>query len=396
MVSQASFDKRCMRRVLSEARRGHPSPNPHVGAMVVREGVVLSLGHHERAGEAHAEVVALRGAGEAARGATLYVSFEPCNHYGRTPPCTEAILKAGIARVVIGCRDPAPHVPGAMERLRDAGLEVVVGVLQEEAEALIAGFYKHHTRGLPQVTLKAAATLDGSLALRSGHSKWITGEAARKYAHQMRARSDALLVGIGTVLADDPQLTVRALRGRNPLRVVLDSALRLPLDAALVQSAAEVPTLVFHAVDADPEKITALKARGLQCQGVSEAPGEGLLLSEVLKELGRRNVVELLVEGGAKVHGAFLRQRLADRLALFLAPTIFGDAVAPRWAEVGECLEMSRAFRVSQTRWRRLGPDLLLEGGLQDETAGASVGACSPESSKTSEAYATSSPAKAG
>lgn len=358
-----ALDVRFMRRALRAAQSGDPSPNPHVGAVVARGAELISVGHHARAGGAHAEIVALGRAGERARGATLYVTFEPCNHYGRTPPCTEAIIAAGVARVVIGCEDPAPHVPGSSQRLRDAGIEVVMGVERESAERTIADFAKLMLRKLPHVTLKAALTLDGRLATRSGDSRWITGELARKQAHRMRARADAVLVGVGTVLADDPELTVRHVRGRNPLRVVLDAKLRTPLRSKLVRTAKHTPTLIFHAHGAPRARAAALTAAGVELIGVKAAQGK-LALREVLRALARRNVMKLLVEGGADVHGAFLDAGLADRVSVFVAPRILGDAGALPFARGATKRRMRDALDLVHVTHQRFGDDLLVTGEL--------------------------------
>ncbi|MGB9339083.1 MAG: bifunctional diaminohydroxyphosphoribosylaminopyrimidine deaminase/5-amino-6-(5-phosphoribosylamino)uracil reductase RibD, partial [Polyangiales bacterium] len=302
----SDFELGVMERALEEAKRGRPSPNPHVGAAIVRDGKIISVGHHEKAGQAHAEVDAIRNAGGSVRGATLFVTLEPCNHQGRTAPCTEAILDAGIARVVIGCRDPAPHVAGAIERLKTAGVEVEVGLLQAECSNLVADFAKHIRTGLPFVTLKAAVTLDGKIATRSGDSKWITGKPARTEAHRMRDQSDAVLVGVGTVLSDDARLTVRHVEGRDPTRVVLDANLRTPAGAAVLDPGqeSEADTLIFHASDADASRRDALAGQGVELIPVPRH-ARGVDLGEVLARLGERGLVRLLVEGGAHVHGSF-------------------------------------------------------------------------------------------
>ena len=237
---------------LERGARGSPSPNPHVGAVVVHGDEVVGLGHHERAGEDHAEISALREAGDRAGGATLYITLEPCNHVGRTPPCTDAILGVPTrARVVIGCVDPNPHVAGGgAEKLRAAGLTVEVGCREADAKRLIAPWTKFVTTGVPYVTLKLALSLDGRIASRTGASKWVTGPEARARVHQLRSQNDAVMIGIGTALADDPRLTVRDAPGHSPLRVILDTKLRLPLTSRLVQSAREVPTWVICTTDA--------------------------------------------------------------------------------------------------------------------------------------------------
>ena len=360
------FEREVMQRAVDQAKRGRTSPNPRVGAAIVRDGAVLSTGFHAKAGEAHAEVAAIRNADGSVEGATLYVTLEPCNHQGRTGPCTEAIIEAGIARVVIGCRDPAPHVPGAIDRLVEAGVEVEVGLLGQECAALISDFAKHIRTGLPFVTLKAAVTLDGKIATRSGDSKWITGEEARAETHRMRDQSDAILVGVGTVLADDPKLTVRHIEGRDPIRVVLDANLRTPPTAAILDPArtSSAGTLIFHAGDAETSRRDALSAPGVDLIPVSRG-ARGVDLNEVLRTLGERDVVRLLVEGGSHVHGSFLDLGLADRAAIFVAPRILGDADAIPFATGSGVDSIERAWRLSATQIRTFGSDWLVSGDFE-------------------------------
>jgi diaminohydroxyphosphoribosylaminopyrimidine deaminase/5-amino-6-(5-phosphoribosylamino)uracil reductase len=362
----SDFEHRAMERAVAEAKRGRPSPNPRVGAVIVRDGKIVSVGHHEKAGEAHAEVDAIRNAGGSVQGATLYVTLEPCNHQGRTGPCTEAILDAGIARVVLGCRDPAPHVAGAIDRLSDAGVEVEAGLMELECTALVADFAKHIRTGLPFVTLKAAVTLDGKIATRTGDSKWITGQEARAETHRMRDESDAILVGVGTVLADDPKLTVRHVEGRDPIRVVLDADLRTPPTAAILdrgrQSGAGV--LIFHAHGADAARNKALQGPGVELIPVSRH-ARGVDLPEVLEILGKRDVVRLLVEGGAHVHGTFLDLGLADRAAIFIAPRIVGDTDAISFAAGSGVESIERAWRLVRTHIQALGSDWLVSGDFE-------------------------------
>lgn len=358
-----ALDRRMMARALKEGRKGRTSPNPHVGAVVAHDDVIVSVGHHARAGEDHAEVAALKAAGEKARGATLYCTLEPCNHFGRTPPCTDAILEAGIRRVVVGTADPAPHVPGAVAKLVNAGVRVVVGVREDECRALIADFARHITTGLPYAILKAAVTLDGRIAARTGDSKWITGERARREAHRMRDRADAVLVGVGTVLADDPQLTVRSVRGRDPLRVVLDGTLRTPSSAAMLSSGSPAPTLVVHGPAAPDERRRALEERGAELLEVPIVEG-ALDLEAALRALAERDVVRLLVEGGAKVHGSFLRSGLAQRASIFVAPRLLADPGAIPLADAGPLERVADGWRLVHPELRRLGDDLLVEGEL--------------------------------
>jgi diaminohydroxyphosphoribosylaminopyrimidine deaminase/5-amino-6-(5-phosphoribosylamino)uracil reductase len=364
-AAKQRLDLAMMDRALREARKGRPSPNPHVGAVVARGATIVSVGHHERCGEAHAEAMALALAGARARGATLYVTLEPCNHFGRTGPCTEAIMAAGIARVVVGCEDIAPHVPGSSARLRRAGIEVELGVRRKQAGAMVADFYKLRLHKQPYVVLKAAITLDGRLAARSGDSKWITGEAARREAHRMRAAADAVLVGVSTVLADDPELNVRLVRGQNPLRVVLDSRLRTPANSKLARVRGDSRTLIFHGPSAPAKRRAQLRQRGVElCQIPVDAAGR-LRLRSVLRELGKREVMRLLVEGGARVHGALLDAGLVDEVALFVAPRILGDAAAIPLADGKPKTRLSAAIGLESLEVRRVGEDVLLQGRLK-------------------------------
>jgi diaminohydroxyphosphoribosylaminopyrimidine deaminase/5-amino-6-(5-phosphoribosylamino)uracil reductase len=361
---RSDLDERMMDRALREARKGRTSPNPHVGAVVAHGTKIIAVGHHERCGGPHAEVVALARAGTRARGATLYVTLEPCNHIGRTGPCTAAILAAGIARVVAGCGDPAPHVPGGRAKLRRAGVEVTVGVRQRRAREVIADFTKLALHGLPYVVLKGAVTLDGRLATRSGDSKWITSAGARAEGHRMRARADAVLVGISTVLRDDPQLDVRLVRGTNPLRVVLDSRLRMPASCKLAQVSAELHTLVFHGPKASARRRAELTRRGVELAEVA-VDGQGRLrLRRALRKLAQRDVMRLLVEGGSRVHASFLDAGLADHAAIFIAPRILGDAQAIPLADGEPKSWMSQAIDLRSVRVRRFGPDILVEGDI--------------------------------
>lgn len=361
---QDRIDAAMMVRALREARKGRPSPNPHVGAAVARGAELISVGHHGYCGGPHAEVVALQRAGSRARGATLYVTFEPCNHHGRTGPCTEAIIASGVRRVVVGCPDPAPHVPGSSQKLRKAGIPVEVSALRGEAEALIADFSTFMLRKRPFVTLKAALTLDGRIATRTGDSKWISSELSRREAHRLRANADAVLVGITTVLADDPELTVRHVRGKSPLRVVLDARLRTPPASKLAAGSDRARTLVFHGPDANARRMRELQARGVELSQVPVDARGRLQLARVLRELHRRDVVRLLVEGGSQVHGAFLDGGFADRAALFLAPRILADAEALPFAQGKRKRRLEDALDLARVRVRKLGPDLLVEGDI--------------------------------
>lgn len=324
-MSATADDFRWMARALELAARGlfTTTPNPRVGCVIVRDDQVVGEGWHVRAGEPHAEVHALAMAGEAARGATAYVTLEPCSHHGRTPPCADALVKAGVKRVVAALSDPNPLVAGrGLQRLRDAGIDTLAGVQEAEARELNIGFISRMTRGRPWLRLKVAATLDGKTALENGVSQWITGDDARRDAHRWRARSCAVLTGIGTVRDDDPQLNVRAIAtDRQPLRVVVDARLDTPLNARLLDGG---PVLIAAAVD-NPERIAALQSRGAD---VVVLPNDGgkVDLNALMQELGRRGLNEVTAESGFKLNGSLLREGCVDELVLYLAPFLVGDA----------------------------------------------------------------------
>ena len=346
-------DRAHMRSALALARRGvgNTAPNPSVGCVIARDGRVVGRAFTAPGGRPHAETRALGSAGEAARGATAYVTLEPCAHRGQTPPCADALIEAGIARVVIGARDPDPRVDGAgAARLRDAGVVVEEGLLADEAAETLAGFLSRIRRGRPRVTLKLASTLDGRIATRTGESQWITSEPARKAAHALRGRHDALMVGVGTVLADNPDLTCRipGFRPNPAVRVVADSHLRTPLIARLVATAGETPTWFLHRNGADPERCRALEGVGARLFAVGGA-SLGVDLVEALALLGAAGINRLMVEGGGQLAAALLRGDLVDRIAWFHAPAVMGGDGWPA-AEafgVGNLAAMPRFVRRS-------------------------------------------------
>uniref|UniRef100_A0A7C2EIW4 Riboflavin biosynthesis protein RibD n=1 Tax=Ammonifex degensii TaxID=42838 RepID=A0A7C2EIW4_9THEO len=370
-------DEAFIRRTLKLAARaqGLTSPNPLVGAVVVRDGRVVGEGYHRRAGLPHAEIEALQAAGEAARGATLYVNLEPCCHTGRTGPCTEAIIAAGVKRVVAAMVDPNPLVAGkGIARLREAGIEVAVGVLEEEARRLNEAFIKYVTARRPFVILKTAMSLDGKIATVTGESRWITGEAAREYVHQLRNTCDAVLVGIGTVLKDDPSLTTRLPEGgRDPVRVILDSSARLPLAARVLNQDSEAPTLVATTEVAPAERLAALRQAGAEVLVCGRGPQVNLDL--LLAELATREIVSVLVEGGSTVNASFLLQGLVDKVVWFIAPRIIGGREALGPVGGSGIRHLARAIRLTETVVKQLGADLCVEGYPVYEGAG---GACSP------------------
>ena len=321
------FDRLMMQRALRLAEQGlyTTDPNPRVGCVVVKDGKVVGEGWHHRAGEPHAEVIALRQAAGRARGAALYVTLEPCCHHGRTPPCSEAVRQAGVARVVAAMEDPNPKVAGqGLAALKEAGIEVQSGLLREQAERLNPGFVSRMSRGRPWVRCKLAMSLDGRTAMASGESKWITSSAAREDVHRLRARSSAVLTGIGTVLADDPALDARlSVPVRQPLRVVLDRELRISPRARLLSSPAEV--LLFTAPGEIPSRFEPLLAAGLRIVPVPLLPG-GLDLEEVLGYLAGLEINEVMLEAGATLSGAMLQAGLIDELVIYMAPHLMGSA----------------------------------------------------------------------
>jgi diaminohydroxyphosphoribosylaminopyrimidine deaminase/5-amino-6-(5-phosphoribosylamino)uracil reductase len=364
-----------MRAALAEARRGlgRTSPNPAVGAVVVRRGRIVGRGHHAHAGGPHAEVVALRAAGRAARGADLYATLEPCDHFGKTPPCSRAILEAGVRRVFVGSRDPNPLVAGrGLRRLRAHGVEVVPGILTGPCDRLNAAWFTFITAGRPHVTLKAAVTLDGRLAARTGDSRWVTGAEARAWVHRLRDRVDAVLVGAGTARADDPALTVRLPggRGRDPLRVVLDTDLRLPAALRLFTERSAAPTVVAHACASPRRRRLPAGVELLRC---ARGPG-GVDLSDLLAKLAARGVTHLLVEGGGAVHARFLEAGLVDEVAVLVAPKILGADGLPLTRGRGPA-RMADALRLEEVEVERLGDDVLVSGRVPARQSARRVGA---------------------
>lgn len=359
-------DSAFMRMALRLARRGlgNTTPNPAVGAVIVADGRVIARGYHHRAGLPHAEREALAQLGDRAPGGTLYVTLEPCHHRGRTPPCTEAIVASGLRRVVIGMNDPNPDVRGGGCRyLQKQGLEVVSGVLEAECRRLNEVFIRHVTSKRPFVAVKSALTLDGWTATRTGSSRWVTGPEARRYVHRLRARLDAVMVGIGTVLADDPRLTVRLGRRqqRQPLRIVVDTSLRVPEGAKVLQDCAVVPTLLAHGPDVQRRAIGRLHGKGVTTLALPRGTG-GVDLHALMDHLGKMKVTGVLIEGGAALLGSLVRARLVDRFYIFKAPKLLGggDGV-PMIAGTGAG-QMTDCVRLGDIRTRRYGGDLLIEG----------------------------------
>jgi diaminohydroxyphosphoribosylaminopyrimidine deaminase/5-amino-6-(5-phosphoribosylamino)uracil reductase len=368
-AEQDALDQRHMSRALELAARGtwKVAPNPRVGAVIARGDSELAAGWHKEHGGPHAEVEALReleARGVDARGATLYVTLEPCAAFEgkQTPPCADALLEVGLARVVVAQRDPNPHVDGrSLERLERAGLDVRLGVLEAQARALNGPFNKWMLERRPYVTAKWAMSLDGKIAARTGHSKWISGEESRRRAHALRGEVCAVLVGVNTVIRDDPLLTRRDVPGRDPARVVVDSALRIPLESKLVRSASEAPVLVVTTETAPEERVAPLRERGV---GVIRVPAEASRVdpSSLLDALARRRFQHVLVEGGGELLGSFFAHDLVDRVVCFVAPKIVGGDAAPGPARGEGVAEITQALRLVDLRAEPSGEDVVLTG----------------------------------
>jgi len=373
-VTAVPSDYLYMKRALSLAARGKgkTNPNPMVGAVIVNHGRVVGEAYHQQAGQPHAEVLALHQAGPRARGGVLYVTLEPCCHTNkRTPPCVPFLVQSGIKKVCVAMADPNPQVSShGVQRLKRAGIEVFVGVLEEEAQQLNEVYRQWITTGRPFVTLKGAMTLDGKIATKTGHSKWITGEPARRDVHRVRSQTDAVIVGIGTVMADNPELSARESkkssmqrRGRQPVRVVLDSHLRIPSTAKVLTWVHEQPTIVCTTAKASPKKIKTLKARGIQVWVLPQKNGM-VSLKATLGKLGKAGMSTVLIEGGSTLNASALQEGLVNKVRLYVAPKLLGGqdtksligGVGPKAIEQG--------WHLLKPELKRIGQDWLVEGNL--------------------------------
>jgi diaminohydroxyphosphoribosylaminopyrimidine deaminase/5-amino-6-(5-phosphoribosylamino)uracil reductase len=351
---------------LAEKARGRSSPNPLVGSVIVRAGAIVGQGYHEEAGKPHAEIMALREAGWRARGATLYVTLEPCVHWGRTPPCVDALIEAGLKRVVVSAYDPNPVVRRkGVRRLRRAGLDVAVGLLEEKNGRLNEIYAKYITRKIPFVTLKAALTLDGKTATRTGDSQWISSEATRDYVHLLRGEYDALMVGIHTLIKDNPLLTVRhpTWGDKKITRVILDPHLRFPPTARILTTLARGPILLFALEGASPAKAEALRKKGVEIIPMGKSWKAGGLRF-VLADLGKREIAGLLIEGGSRLQTGFVESGLADKLVLTVSPKLVGGREAPGFFGGEGIRRIRESLPVNSLRAFPLGNDLVLEGYL--------------------------------
>lgn len=362
-------DKNFMQRALDLAAmaRGRTSPNPLVGAVIVKAGEIIGEGYHRKAGTPHAEIHALNAAADyELNDATMYVSLEPCSHYGRTPPCANALVKAGLRRVVIATRDPNPLVAGrGIKILEDAGIETAVGLLEEPAVKLNEVFFKCIQSGQPFVSLKTAMTIDGKIASYTGDSRWVTGEAARNFVHQLRNSYDAIMVGIGTVLADDPQLNTR-LPGddvKDPVRIIIDGQLDLPLESKIVKTAQTQRSIVFTGQSHDKEKAGILEAYGVKIVEIDET-GDNLPLEKVMKQIGAMGICSVLLEGGSRINAYMLEHNLVDKVYWFIAPKIIGGRKAPSPVAGQGIALMNDAIKLKQMEIKNFNDDLCVIGYL--------------------------------
>ncbi|AEH51691.1 bifunctional diaminohydroxyphosphoribosylaminopyrimidine deaminase/5-amino-6-(5-phosphoribosylamino)uracil reductase RibD [Pseudothermotoga thermarum] len=350
-----------MSLALKLAKKGKytTSPNPMVGAVIVKDGKILATGYHKKAGQPHAEINALSKLNFQAQNCEMYVTLEPCSHYGRTPPCADAIIRSGIRKVVIATLDPNPLVNGkGVEKLKNAGIEVVCGVLEEKAKKLNEKFFKYITTKIPFVALKIAQTLDGKIALKNGESKWITSEKSREYVHKLRMEYDAVLTGIGTILKDDPQLNVRLKKVyKQPLRIILDSKLKIPLSAKVLEDPSKV--IILTTALADKEKLEELRSKGVEVIITNEKNGI-VDLESALKILGEKKITSVMVEAGPTLLTSFLKESLFDKIYLFIAPKIFGADSKSVFSELG-LEDISKSQKFSLESVKKIGEDLLLE-----------------------------------
>lgn len=355
-----------MRRAIDLAKKGcgYTNPNPLVGAVIVKNGNIIGEGYHEKIGELHAERNALKNCQEDPEGAEIYVTLEPCCHYGKTPPCTEALIKAGIKKVYVGNTDPNPKVAGGgIKILREHGIEVETGILEEECRQLNDIFFHYIQNDIPYTALKYAMTLDGKIATATGESKWITGEAAREHTHKLRHRYAAIMAGIGTVLSDDPMLNARIENGNDPIRVICDSKLRIPEESKIVQTAKDIKTIIAT-ISNDEETIKKLEQKG--CQIIKTTPRNGHVdLKELLKQLRKMEIDSVLTEGGGILNEALIKCGCVHKVYAYIAPKLFGGESAKTPVEGEGIQKIKDAVILEELKTTKLGSDILLEGKVK-------------------------------
>lgn len=368
-------EEKYMRRAIELAKKGsgHVNPNPLVGAVIVRDGEIIGEGYHECYGQLHAERNAIANAkkrGNSLEGSTIYVTLEPCCHYGKTPPCTEAIIEEKIARVVVGSDDPNPLVSGkGFQMLREKGIEVIPHFLKEECDAMNYVFFHYIRTGTPYVAMKYAMTMDGKIACYTGDSKWVTGEESRAHVQTLRNHYKGIMAGIGTVLADDPMLNCRIEGGRDPIRIIADSHLRIPMDSQLVRTAGQQPLIVACLPDADEEKVAQLQEKGVEVlripgvttADITEEQKEVISLPVLMKELGARKIDGILLEGGGQLNESALQAGIVDRIYCYIAPKIFGGAQAKTPVEGQGLTRAADAWQFKRIGMQEFGQDILLE-----------------------------------
>ncbi|RPA57967.1 bifunctional diaminohydroxyphosphoribosylaminopyrimidine deaminase/5-amino-6-(5-phosphoribosylamino)uracil reductase RibD [Aerococcus agrisoli] len=352
---------------LAKKGRGHVAPNPMVGAVIVKDGHIIGQGYHEQYGQGHAEVNAFRSASEDVTGATIYVTLEPCSHYGKTPPCADLIIEKKVKRVVVGALDPNPLVAGrGIQKIADAGIEVTTGVLADESRQLNEVFMKFITTKQPFVVLKTAMSLDGKIATATGESQWISGEASRKQVHAERGYLTGILVGINTVLKDNPRLTARLPNSKNPTRIVVDSSLRIPFDRHILQDQDEAPTIIVTTDKADPDKIASLTERGIRVIVVASYQAR-VDLQAAMAELGALNIDSILLEGGAELNYAALAAGIVDKVQFYIAPKLIGGASAPTPVAGAGIAHLADALPITNMRTQMIGEDIFVEGYIKRE-----------------------------
>ncbi len=347
--------------------KGRTSPNPIVGAIIVRDSAVVGKGYHKRAGDPHAEINALRDAGERARGGTLYVNLEPCCHYGKTPPCTGAIIKSGIERVVVGMRDPNTLVSGeGIEELRGTGIHIEVGILEEHCRKINEIYVKYITTRRPFVIMKAGSSLDGKIATHTGESRWITGKSSREVVHRIRGEVDAIMVGLGTVIKDDPRLTVRPGEDgiKDPKRVILDSSLKIPLESKVLTVDSRSDNIIVTTERRDTERIKILEGMGVRVLIVEEKD-QRVDLDKLMARLGEMGITSVLIEGGSEVYASALEAGIVDKVILFLAPKIIGGVNAPGIVGGRGIESLGDAILLKDIHMQQIGDDVMIEGYLK-------------------------------
>ncbi len=365
MKKKTLDDNYFMREAIRLARKGigKTSPNPVVGAVIVRNGKIIGRGYHRKYGDWHAEINAIKDANSNVKGATAYITLEPCSHYGKTPPCVDTLIKERIGRVVVGTLDPNPSVNSkGIKTLKSKGMKIDVGILEDECRELNEHYFKFIKSGTPYVTVKYAQTLDGRIATKTGNSQWISSEALRKYVHRLRAVNDCIMVGVGTVIADDPQLNVRYVRGNNPLRVVVDSKLRIPIKSFVLKDNNSHLTTIATTSKAPSRKVTAVKGLGAEVLVVKKDKKGRVSLRELLRGLGKRGITSVMVEGGSEIVTSLLRANLVDKIIILTAPKIMGKGLEAI-GDLGVC-KIKDTIKFSSFKTMRKGDDLVFEGTI--------------------------------